>query len=326
MTEAFTARRKFELGVGGSIIPLPHFFPAISSIKTNLPPTEYLRVLLTVQYPAFLLSAYDVFHEPEKDVNALAGLLKQAIQNKLVVLLDSGNYESYWRNDTSWSRERFRSVLKKYNTQLAFCFDDFLPPSSIEDTSIEIERLVTEDQTLFTQSTIIPIVHGEKKNLPDVVQRVSNRLRPLLIAVPERELGDGILERARTIHKIRLHLNSLDYYCPLHLLGTGNPLSILIYAICGADTFDGLEWCQTSVDYSSGRLFHFQQWDFFRQGSPTESLTDLPFTHRVLLHNLTFYRNWTSQISESLQTGKIWKYATNYLSDEIVTFMKAVTK
>ena len=64
------------------------------------------------------------------------------------------------------------------------------------------------------------------------------------------------MARAKTIIKIRKTLAPKKQYYPLHLLGTGNPLSILIYSICGADSFDGLEWCQTTVDYNTGLLYH----------------------------------------------------------------------
>jgi hypothetical protein len=65
----------------------------------------------------------------------------------------------------------------------------------------------------------------------------SQRLNPIFVAVPKRELGDGLLERARNVVRIRRRLDRLGYHCGLHLLGTGNPISILEYSLCGADTF-----------------------------------------------------------------------------------------
>jgi queuine/archaeosine tRNA-ribosyltransferase len=73
--------------------------------------------------------------------------------------------------------------------------------------------------------------------------KVAEQLCPVLLAVPERALGEGIATRIRSVRQIRKALNELDFYCPLHLLGTGNPVSIIAYTIAGADSFDGLEWC-----------------------------------------------------------------------------------
>ena len=96
-----------------------------------------------------------------------------------------------------------------------------------------------------------------------VVSRVADELDPPLVAIPERELGDGLVRRAESVRSIRGALDGLGKYYPLHLLGTGNPISVAVLAVAGADAFDGLEWCRTSADYRSGHLFHFQQFDCF---------------------------------------------------------------
>jgi len=160
-------------------------------------------------------------------------------------------------------------------------------------------------------------VHGWRELLPKASYQVAEQLRPILLAVPERALGEGIFERAETVYKIRSALNDLDYYCPLHLLGTGNPLSILIYAACGADSFDGLEWCQNSVDYSSGRIFHFHHWDFFSDQADL-SRYDLPYNQTVLVHNLLFYRRWLEEVSTALKEERIENLIASYLSDQVV--------
>jgi len=90
----------------------------------------------------------------------------------------------------------------------------------------------------------------------------SRKVSPF-IAVPERELGEGICKKADTVIKIREKLNTIGRYQPIHILGTGNPLSILILAAAGADLFDGLEWCRTVADRDTGFLFHHQQFEFF---------------------------------------------------------------
>jgi hypothetical protein len=65
------------------------------------------------------------------------------------------------------------------------------------------------------------------------------------------------------VRRIRDELDKLPFYQPLHILGTGNPWSIAVLAAAGADSFDGLEWCRVAVDRDTGRLNHFQHFDFF---------------------------------------------------------------
>jgi len=135
-----------------------------------------------------------------------------------------------------------------------------------------------------------------------------------LIAIPERELGSGIISRATTLLRIRKTLDQTGQYYPLHLLGTGNPLSILIYSMCGADSFDGLEWCQTTVDHRTALLYHFSQREFFGEQTPFSSMSELPYVHATLGHNLVFYGQWIDTIQNSLSDGTIAELAEHFLS------------
>jgi hypothetical protein len=156
-------------------------------------------------------------------------------------------------------------------------------------------------------------MHAPTDLFPEVARGVADRLTPVMIAMPERELGQGIIEKAETIWKIRKALNETGQYYPIHLLGTGNPLSILIYVLCGSDSFDGVEWFQTTVDHNTGLLYHFQQRELFGQQSEFCSKPELPYIQATLAHNLLFYRKWMEQIQTSLFSGTIAELAQGYL-------------
>lgn len=104
--------REFSLNVGGTVLPIPCFFPAISSIKTNLPPLEYLRVLVAVNHPLFLISAYDIHHASPEDHTAIEDLLARSYTKNRIILMDSGNYESYWKRDDAWTRDHFAAIIE----------------------------------------------------------------------------------------------------------------------------------------------------------------------------------------------------------------------
>jgi len=124
--------REYILGIGGIVLPLPCFFPSISCIKTTLPPIEYLRLITVIKYPAFLISAYDIYHAPIKDRPVIDNLLNSSVRNNHVVLLDSGNYESYWKNDKTWVAQNFIEVCSKVSFHIAFCFDNQNPSDTVE--------------------------------------------------------------------------------------------------------------------------------------------------------------------------------------------------
>jgi len=283
--------------IGGLSLSLPLFFPSISTVKTNLTPVEYLKVIVALKYPCFLISAYDIFYSGNSK-NKINKLLKTAQRQKQVVLLDSGNYESYWLKDKQWNETKFKKILKTSIYNLSFCYDEQNPPKSLALLTDLIENRVIGTQKGLENESIVPIIHAPFSILKDAVTKVAKRLQPLMLAIPERLLGDGILMRAITLFNIRKELSGLDKYIPIHLLGTGNPLSLLIYSMCGADSFDGLEWCQTAVDYKAARLLHFQQREFSEKQTAFDTLNDIPYTFKTLAHNLEFYINWMSDIQK----------------------------
>ena len=317
--------RSMELWISQTSLPLPCFFPSVSSVKTNLPPVDYVELLVGAHYPLFLVSAYDIAHCTEDQGLRLDTALAKSKERDDVILMDSGNYESFWKADKDWQQERFHKIAGSSPYHLCFCYDNQQPPNTSESIAEDVVARVIRDQE-HACGTVAPIIHGDTALLPDAALRTAEQLYPLLLAVPERELGEGIIERTRTVRKIREALNALGVYCPIHLLGTGNPLSIIAYSLAGADSFDGLEWCQTVVDHETGRLLHFQQWDLIRHQTEWGQCSGLPYIQTVLMHNLSFYREFMASLYEALHFGDvelfIQKYATNEQTDLLIQASK----
>lgn len=303
MTDLMRAR---SLKIGKTELGLPIFFPSVSSVKTTMAPLEYVRVInaLRATNGQFLVSAFDLGRTNNEERAALQSELTQAREAGTVVLMDSGNYESYWKDARSdWTHADFHKALSDFHCDFAFGFDEQEPPSdNAQHVRLILERHA-QDQAAAGHTTIVPIIHGVPSELPALCAEVAQATRVEMLAVPERRLGSGIFERTRAIADIRRALNKTGRYIHLHLLGTGNPISLSLYSINGADSFDGLEWCQTVVDHESALLFHFSQADFFRaQTSWGEQ--DLTFQTRVLAHNLEFYTNWMGRLRESIHDGR----------------------
>lgn len=82
-------------------------------------------------------------------------------------------------------------------------------------------------------------------------------------------------------------------------------MSLLLYAWSGADSFDGLEWCQTAIDHATAMPAHFHQWEFYRDQTSLGEADDLPYAQRVLVHNLVFYQRWIGKIADALGAGNL---------------------
>lgn len=309
-----------ELRIAQTVMPMPCFFPSVSSVKTNLMPVDYLELLGASSHPLFLVSAYDIANSTAEHRSRIDAALRRSKHRGAVVLMDSGNYESFWRGDPTWTAERFHAATGTSEHHLCFCYDNQQPPDSAEAIANDVIARVLHDQER-APATVVPVAHGRTDLLPAVAKKVAERLCPVLFAVPERALGQGIVARTQSVQSIRKALDELGFHCPLHLLGTGNPLSIIAYAMAGADSFDGLEWCQTVVDHETGRLFHFHQWDLFRCQTEWGANGVLPYVQSVLMHNLSFYRNFMRELGDATRSDALEAFLRRYASESQATLL-----
>ena len=300
--------RPTSITVGDRSLPLPIFFPSISSVKTSLVPQEYLQLVsslagLTGQ---FLASAYDLagLSDPTSALEAVSA----ARAKGTIGLMDSGNYESFWKDaQASWTQDRFHDVLKRFSFDLAFGFDEQKPPADKQEHMALVLERWHRDQLAAGSCSIVPIVHATADELPALCAEVAKASGVTMIAVAERRLGDGILQRFDTVKAIRSELGGLGRYVVLHLLGTGNPISIATYTAAGADSFDGLEWCQTVVDHDTGLLYHLSQSEFFAAQTSWAD-AGLSFQARTLAHNLEFYAAWMTRLQDASAHGRVAEF------------------
>lgn len=291
--------RPSSLVLGAKQLQTPTYFPSISSVKTPLRPLDYLSVLSTTSglTDKYLASAFDLL--PLKEGANARQYIDATRDSGGVVLMDSGNYESFWKDTQGgWKQVDFHAALDAFPCDLAFGFDEQAPPADEDEHVALVVSRWELDQRKAGACRIIPIVHGSQAALPELCRKVAEQTGIEFIAVAERRLGDGLIARAQTIKAIRQSLDSLGRYVFLHVLGTGNPISMAVFSIEGADSFDGLEWCQTVVDHESGLLFHLSQADFFI-GQTAWSDADIPFRIKVLVHNLEFYRDWMARLQRA---------------------------
>lgn len=307
--------RKFDLSIAQRVIPQPCFFPSVSSVKTNLRPVDFVELLDTAEHPLFLASAYDIAHCLPEQRARMDAVLGRSKERGTAILMDCGNYEGFWKGELTWTPERFHEIARTSEHNLCFCYDNQEPPGSAEAIAEDVVASVLRDQE-HALGTVVPIVHGPSELLPAAACMVAEQLFPVLLAIPERALGDGIIARTKTVRLLREALDELGFYCPLHLLGTGNPLSIATYAIAGADSFDGLEWCQTVVDHETGRLYHFHQWDLFMNQTDWGINGSLPYIQSALMHNLEFYQKFMEKLRGALINASAEDFLRGYVSEK----------
>jgi len=310
--------RPESIGIGDTNLLLPVFFPSVSSVKTALSPSQYVSLLgsLAALNRQFLVSAFDIGLAPGSD--ALRTSLDAAREAGVVIMMDSGNYESYWKDaQVRWTQPLFHEILRATACPVALGFDEQEPPQDIAANVQSIVDRWRQDQAVRRTCLVVPIIHGRPSELPVLCRRVVELTGVQMIAVPERRLGDGVFDRAKAVRSIRSALDDLGRYIVLHLLGTGNPISMAIYSASGADSFDGLEWCQTVVDHETAQLSHLSHADFFRAQTSWGD-EDMSFHARTLAHNLEFYVNWMSRLRTAAREDGMSRFLRINLPARIV--------
>lgn len=321
-------KRALTLKLQNKTLKLPCFIFSLSSFETQLHPHDGIRLFNFLIPHAGLISAHDMGrfcndNEFFNDINKLRSL-------DTTIFLDSGNYEADRKEDkfsknnpSGWKRECFQRVASKLQPDIAFAFDDTKPIGDLDSIAEKIiEDFRNDEKNIQPRNfSLCPIVHLPKKmygvdavkHAPVLVARIASVLDPIMVAIPERELGDGLVERFKAVHDIRRELNKLGSYYPLHLLGAGNPITMMALATAGADSFDGLEWCRTIADYDKGFLFHFQHFDCFKKQNFSRlqspkirriiSNPDTPYTIKAISYNIDFFNDWTKTIQDMITAG-----------------------
>jgi hypothetical protein len=125
-----------------------------------------------------------------------------------------------------------------------------------------------EDHKGIPKKKLVPVVHlrAEDKrwgfgddDAARLLDQVASNHESQIIALTERELGLGILDRTSRVRRLKEALKD-GGETKLHILGCGNPLTFGLLAGAGADLCDGLEWCRTCCAPDM-RLYHFHQRD-----------------------------------------------------------------
>jgi hypothetical protein len=235
--------------------------------------------------------------------------------------------------------EEFVKFAQNITYDLIFSFDVFPERGqSPADYVDQILVLLAEHKGTIREDQIIPVVHlisedgtaifGQKES-GDVIQHVENQWGAKFVAIPEREMGVGVVERAVHARKLTKALKGSD--CRLHALGCGNPLSVALLGVAGIAMMDGLEWCRTVVAPENTHLHHFQQLELFETDLAPFDLTAAMmygsmqnYTLRTALHNLVFFRLFMERLRDSMRTEKVTEFLTSLYGTGVAKALRAV--
>ena len=313
--------RVLEIRLQGKVLSTPTYFPAISSYGVKPPFHELLYLLKFHRYPRVLVSAYDLHHLRGKRRKEALSLLK-SYRKEGFLFMDSGLFESWGKDDKGWNMKSYKSILPQLEFDLYSSFDVYRTGrKSYKEFKEGTYRNLLESSVFLDDTAFFAILHESSpsrlvKLANELVEEHSDLCRN--IAVAERDIGKSLLERAETIVALRRILQDNGCYL-LHILGCGNPLSMLVYSYCGADTFDSVDWVRLSIDHNDYSIHDFAHLELLK--CECKVCSERPYARaqyleKLLLHNLMFYQNFVIQLQSLIRNDNLEAYLSEHVGAE----------
>lgn len=192
-----------------------------------------------------MISSYDIYYD---------NLEKESV-NPTLLFIDSGGYEARQDYDIAevyasqyspkaWTREYHKEVLRTLDLPAALVlvsFDEIVPEIPIAEQIEQAEMLFAQHPKVTSDFLIKPCgdIHIDPQ---DVILHIERLASFDAVGFTEKEIGATTLERLHNVVQIRQALTQAGLETPIHIFGCLDPLSVLLFYLCGADMFDGLSW------------------------------------------------------------------------------------
>lgn len=321
--------RVLEIEIGGKVLHTPAYFPSISSYGVKFPPSDMFYFLKFHSHPCVLVSAYDLYFLKEGERKRLLSMMKE-YRKKGFLFLDSGLFESSWIVGKTWDIAAYKNLIFNAKFDFYSSFDVFRD-QKIRDQKISDEEFaklsfdnIIESSAFLNNVVFVPILHEETaEKLVNLVGKFTEEYPKLCgcVAVAERDCGKSIIERAETILRIREVMNNNNYQNILHILGCGNPKSIMLFSYCGADSFDSLDWLKHVINPSDNSIHDFSQLDLINckcHVCTDSNYRGTDYLQKTLLHNLLYYRIFLDNMQSLIRNGIMRPYLDKHIGKNII--------
>jgi tRNA-guanine family transglycosylase len=139
------------------------------------------------------------------------------------------------------------------------------------------------------------------------------------ISIPEGECGSSIEIRLKTIHGIRKVLNEKNEKSFIHILGCGNLISMALYTMAGADSFDSVDWSRWLLNRNDCHFTDMAHLALQDCQCKACIRNDLETITKAIFHNLLFYQEFLASFREAIKTKTEFEFLKNYLDPKTIS-------
>jgi len=226
----------------------------------------------TLEYitDSMLVSAYDIYN---KNIN----IKKQDYKIAEITIVDSGGYEVSDDNDLStvmyknntrkntkneWTEDKLIEVYQKIPANCPVILVNYDHPDKRKKMKKQINDAILFFRNFPNHLHTMLIKPETKKQkyveIESILQNIHSLKNFDIIGFTEKELGDSILKRMLAISKIRQALDNTNILLPIHIYGSLDPITSILYFISGAEIFDGLTWIR--YGFLDGNAYYYQNY------------------------------------------------------------------
>lgn len=261
----FAKKRELNLRSASYQVRTPLLVPSFSS-KGFPEVGKIIELTQPFLDSQILVSAYDLYH----------GHISSDIDLNFppLIFVDSGGYEAsqdramqdparpsnteYNPSEDEWKEEYYSEIISAWDKIPPTVFINFDHPNKRVPLNEQISdalRLGGAGTQLEREFLIKP--NTDRRHYLDVDEICANikKLSPFIaIGVTEDEIGNTPFNRMVQIGRLRRAMNAANMDLPIHVFGSLDTVTTLLYFVMGADIFDGLTWLR--YGYSDGETLY----------------------------------------------------------------------
>jgi len=261
------ARRSKIYHQGQFVAETPLLLPSFSS-KGFPEESKILKFMSGFITSGILVSAYDLIYKK---------ITQQRCSFAPFVVLDSGGYEARIDHDLSeaygrpykpkpWNQVLHERQLAAWTLRMPTIAVTYDSPTQYLKLGRQIlnARAFQENHPQFLTEFLIKPEKRPSQGKPTFVSIEklviqAERLRPFpLLGVTEKELGASVLDRMLNIAKLRSALDEKEIEAPIHVFGSLDAMTTVLYFVAGAEVFDGLTWLR--FGFHGGKTLYYQNY------------------------------------------------------------------
>src|SRR5206468_5163437 len=239
----FARRSKIHMG-SQVVLETPLLLPSFSS-KGFPQVAKIMKLMGEFITGPILVSAYDIYHKE----------ITQKITFSELIFLDSGGYEARYEHDLSeaygklhrpkpWNRRFHEAALRNWSSKwptIAVTYDSPAQFQKFTDQVKAAKECKASHPKFLWELLLKPETKKDKFiGLEKAIKHVHQLRDFAVVGMTEKEIDDSLFGAMTKIARLRAAMDADDVRAPIHIFGSLDPLTSVLYFISGAEIFDGL--------------------------------------------------------------------------------------